>query len=112
MLIPSCLVEGVQLTAAVATYFTAKTKAKAILGAVSLTNTSAADKSVTIYVVKSGGAADDSQTVLKDVTVTAGKTRACPEFAGRVLESGDTLQAVASAAGSVTLMVSGLEWML
>jgi len=96
------------LTGSTATYYTA-TNVKAILDKVTLCNTTAGAITVEMWLVPTGGTAGDSNKVLDAISVAAHTMYTYPEIVGHVLAAGDTLQAKASAATSVSLRVSGRE---
>jgi hypothetical protein len=102
------LVPAAQLTAAVATYYTA-VNVKALLDKCTLCNTSGAAVTVDLHLVPSAGAASASNKVLDTVSVNSHTTYVAPEVVGHVLEAGSTIQALASAATAVSLRVSGRE---
>jgi hypothetical protein len=116
MVIPKRLIEGSQLTASVATYYTAPDrtptteKTRTYIRKLTLTNTSAAEKTVTIYLVPADGAALDANMLVKDRSIAAGQTITVSEANGHILEPGASIQAVASAATAVTIIASGVEF--
>lgn len=103
------LVEGSQLTTSAATYYTAPASTKARIDAMTLANTGAAAVTVTLHLVPNGGAADDSNVILKEKSIAAGESLTVREALGHWLEPGGTIQALASAAASVALVASGVE---
>lgn len=107
---PKRLVSGSQIAASATTYYTAATGTKARIDSLALTNTTGTGRTVTLYLVPSGGTAGVTNCVLSAYTVAAGETYVPPGIIGQWLESGGTLQAVASAATAVTLVASGVEW--
>lgn len=106
---PKRLVAGSQIANSATTYYTA-TNVKARIEACALTNTTAGAITVTMHLVPSGDSATASNCVLSAVSIPAGATYVPPGVIGQWLESGGTLQALASAATSVTLVASGTEW--
>lgn len=96
-----------QLTASTATYYTS-TSLKTRIDKLTITNPTGTARTVTIYLVPSGGTAGDSNTLTSAKTVAAGETWNCPDVVGHVLEDGGTLQAGASAATALTIAASGV----
>ena len=103
------LVEGSQLTASAATYYTTPPNTKARIDALTLTNTSAAAASVALHLVPAGGTAGDGNVILKAKAIEAGGSYSVREALGHWLEAGGTIQALASVATAVTLVASGVE---
>jgi len=103
------LVGGAQLTTSATTYYTAPPSTKARIDAMTLTNTSAAAVTVTLHLVPAGGTAGDGNIILKAKSIGAGESYPVREALGHWLEPGGTIQALASAATSVTLVASGVE---
>lgn len=69
-------------------------------------NTTAADKTVTLYAVPNGGSAGDSTMIVNTLTVPAGDTVSFDQEK-MVLGAGDELKAICSASG-LTATVSTL----
>lgn len=73
-------------------------------------NTSTTDaRTVTIYLIDSGGSAGDSETNVKQKTLGPKETWSCHDVVGHYLGAGDKLQAIADAGSAVTIRVSALE---
>jgi len=102
-------VDGVQIAATATTYYTATNKQSRI-DACSLCNTTVSAVTVTIYIVPSGGTAGASNTVLSAYSVAAGETYVVTGAIGQWIEDGGTLQALASSATAVTLLLSVMEY--
>lgn len=103
------LVAGSQIAASATTYYTA-TNLTARIDACTLTNTTGGAVTVTMHLVPSGGTADATNIILSAHPVPAGGSYIVPGALGQAIESGGTLQALASAATSVTIVVSGIEY--
>lgn len=106
---PKRLVSGSQLTTSAATYYTAS-GVKTRIDSCTITNTSGGAVTATIHLVPSGGSASDSNKVLSAYSLAAGQTYVPPGIIGHWLEAGGTLQALASAGTSITLVASGVEF--
>lgn len=103
------IISGAQLTVAAATYYTAPANTKTVIKRLTFCNTSANAVTVTLYLVPSAGAAGDANTIAKTKTMFGGETWSCPDAEGHVLEAGGTIQALASAGTSITILGSGVE---
>lgn len=103
------IIAGSQLTTSAATYYTAPAGTRCVVKRLTLTNTSAGVATVTIYLVPSGGSASDANTITDTRALAAGETWDCASAEGHVVEAGGLVQALASAATSVTIIGSGVE---
>ena len=107
------LIESAQIAASPAAYYS-PSNCKAQIKKLTLTNTSNAPVTVSLFLMITGGTASDANTVTKTRTVpgssaTSTGTLELYEVEGHILEAGDVLAASASTAGVVNLMVSGIE---
>lgn len=103
---PSRIISGSQLTTSAVTYVTAVNE-RIRLERITLCNTTGGAVTATVYLVPSGGAAGVTNIVISAKSIAPGETYKCPELIGHVLESGGTLQALASAGASITITGSG-----
>ncbi len=99
------IVPGVVLTAAAAIYHTAPVITRERICNATLTNTTGAPVACTVYIVPGAGAPAAKDAKISARPVANGETYSCPELIGRVLEPGDTLQALGL---GVSLDVSAL----
>lgn len=90
------------------TQYTA-TNCKTIIDKFTVTNTSAANVTLSVNLVASGGSAGDSNLVLKAKSIAPSETYTCPELVGQTLESGGFVSTLAGAATSLTISASGRE---
>ena len=102
-IIPSKQLEDVQTNQYIAT------NSKTMIDKVTVTNTTAAAVTFSCNLVPEGGSVADANAVIKDKSVAAGDTYVCPELVGHVLEAGDAISMIASAATSLTIRASGRE---
>lgn len=102
-IIPSKQLESVQTNQYIAT------NSKTMIDKVTITNTTAAAVTFSCNLVSKGGTVADSNAVIKTKPVAAGDTYVCPELVGHVLEAGDAISMIASAATSLTIRASGRE---
>lgn len=101
-----------QLAAAETTQYTSPTSPSTASGTkiatATLTNTSGAAVTVSLSVLKVGQTADGTHRVLSGYSLAAGDSIALSELVGVFLGPGDFVSAIASAATSVTLVMSGV----
>lgn len=82
---------------------------KAIIDKFTVTNTSASNVTLSVNLVASGGAAGDSNLVLKAKSIAPSETYTCPELVGQTLEASGFISTLAGAATSLTISASGRE---
>lgn len=99
----------IQAAAAETTQYTSPSGTRTIIDKFTGTNTSAAPVTVTVKLIASGGAAGASNTVVSSKTIAAGECYTFPEIVGHVLNAGDFISTLASAAAAVTLRASGRQ---
>ena len=102
------LVPPKQLENAQTSQYTA-TSVRAIIDKATITNTSAANVTVSVNLVTSGGSASSSNLIISLRTIVPAETYLCPELVGQVLEAGGFISTIAGAATSLTMRVSGRE---
>lgn len=107
--LPKRLVDGSQLTTAAATYYTTPANTLTTIAACSLVNTTAGAVTATLYLVPSGGTAGVANCILSARTIAAGESFNIGSAIGQTLAAGGTLQGLAGAATSITLVSSGYE---
>lgn len=82
---------------------------KTIIDKFTVTNTSAANVTLSVNLVAMGGTAADSNLVMKARAVAPGETYTCPELVGQVLEPGGSISTLAGSAAALTISASGRE---
>lgn len=102
------LVAPKQLENAQTAQYTA-TNVRAIIDKATITNTSAANVTVSVNLVTSGGSAGASNLIISSRTIVPAETYLCPELVGQILDSGGFISTIAGAATSLTMRVSGRE---
>lgn len=107
--LPKRLVDGSQLTASAATYYTTPANTLSTIAAMSVTNTTATARTVTVYLVPSGGSAGVTNCVCSARTVAPGETFNVPGAIGQTLAAGGFISALADSATALTLVASGYE---
>lgn len=99
---------GSQIAASATTYYTA-TNVAARIDKCTVSNTGAAARTFSIYLVPSAGAAGVTNQIIVTRSINIGETYTCPEIVGHWLNAGQFLAAIASTASELTLRVSGIE---
>ena len=102
------LIASKQAENAQTTQYTA-INAKAIIDKFTATNTSAANVTLSVNLVTSGGSAGVTNLIVDARAIAPGETYTFPELVGQVLESGGFISTIASAATSLTIRASGRE---
>lgn len=102
------LIQSKQAENAQTTQYTT-THAKAIIDKFTATNTSAANVTLSVNLVASGGAAGVSNLIVDSRAIAPDETYTFPELVGQVLEPGGFISTIASAATSLTIRASGRE---
>lgn len=96
-----------QLTAAAVTYYTAPASTRTIVKQIILTNVTASTATVSISFVNSGGSQGTTNRIVEQVSVPAYGIVTID--LSQVLETGDFISALASAATTINMRVSGVE---
>jgi hypothetical protein len=109
MITYKAFVNGVQLTASAATYYTTAASTKALIKKATFCNDNTISVTVTINLVPSGGTAGYANRITKAKVLTAGQTWSCPDVDNHVLEAGGFISMLASTADKVSVRVSGYE---
>ena len=82
---------------------------KCVIDKFTVTNTGAANATISVNLVASGGTPGDNNLVTKARAIVPGETWSAPELVGQVLESGGYISTIASAAATLTISASGRE---
>ena len=107
---PKKIIAGSELTGSAATYYTAPANTRVIIKKLTFTNKHATDAiNVTVYLIPSGGAAGDNNTLVDAKAVGPKECWECTQAEGHVLEAAGFIQALASTAAEVTIQGSGVE---
>ncbi|CAB3713180.1 hypothetical protein CEY09_30500 [Achromobacter marplatensis] len=102
-------IPAAQLTTSAAPYYTAATGTTATINNLSLTNTTTGVVSFTLHRVPSGGTASAANMIGNTVELPGRATAVPPQAIGLQLSPGMTLQALASAAASITIAGGAYE---
>lgn len=85
------------------------TNCKTMIDKFTVTNVSAANHTLTVRLVPSGGAAGANNAIVYNITVLAGKSYTCPELVGHTMEAGDFISTIADAANVLVIRASGRQ---
>jgi hypothetical protein len=102
------LVAPVNVPTSASAQYTA-TNLTAIIDKCTVVNYSTTAATVTIYLPTSAATIASNNLVMQTKTLQPAETYTCPEVVGHVLASGSAIVAVASAALSIAIRVSGRE---
>ncbi|HSE46116.1 MAG TPA: hypothetical protein VLA89_12390 [Gemmatimonadales bacterium] len=104
---PKPLVDGALLADTEGTLYTVPAATTAVARSITLCNTGATTRMVTLFVVPSGGAADAAHRIFNDLTIEADKTIVDDTL--RVLLTGGTIRGFADVGNEVAIRVDGSE---
>lgn len=109
------IIDPVQLTTSVATYYTAPGAADsygyAEIAELSVANDTTTPMTFTLHYVPSGGAAGDDNIIVKNQELGSEEAFSITELLGKIhLEPAGTIQAIASAANQATIRIFALAW--
>lgn len=91
------------------TEYTVPSSTRTIIDKFTATNQDASARTLSVYIVPSGGSAGASNLIIKDLSLNAGETKALSELQNQILAVGDFVACVASAASQVVIRMSGRE---
>ena len=103
VLIPAKQAENAQTTPYTAT------NCKALIDKFTATNTSAANVTISVNLVTSGGSAATSNLIVDARSIAPDETYTFPELVGQALEQSGFISTIAGAATSLTIRASGRE---
>ena len=109
MITPKSFVNGVNLTDAAATYYTAPTGTRAIIKKATFCNDDVGVVTVTINLVPSGEVAEYANQIVKAKSLAAGETWSCPNIENHILEAGGFISMLASVTAKIGCRISGYE---
>jgi P pilus assembly chaperone PapD len=102
-LIPAKQAENTQTT-----QYTA-VNCKAIIDKFTATNTTAANVTISVNLVTSGGSAGTTNLIVDTRAIAPDETYTFPELVGQVLDSGGFISTIAGTATALTIRASGRE---
>lgn len=91
------------------TQYTTPVGTRTIIDKFTGTNTTGAVASLTIKLIQSGGVAGAANVITSTKTVQPGESYTFPEIVGHVLNPGDFISTLCSAATAITIRASGRE---
>ena len=103
------LLQAAQLPSSETAQYTVPSNTRAIIDKMTVTNPTGGAVTFTIKLVAAGGTAATTNTVISAQSVAAGTAYLCPEVVGHILNPSDFISALASAAASLVLRISGRE---
>lgn len=106
---PKKLFTPAQLTNSAATYYTVPAGTKTIIKKCTFTNNDTAVRTVTLYLVESGGSAGVTNLIIKAKAIAPGEVYEAYEVEGHIMNAGDFIRALADSASQVSFHASGVE---
>lgn len=104
------LIDPLQAAAAQVTLYTSPATGKGtIIDKFTGTNMTGAAATLTVNLVKVGGAAGAANVIASAVSIAAGGSYTFPELVGHVLGPGDFISVLAGTAAAITVRASGRE---
>jgi hypothetical protein len=103
------LIEPLLAQNAETTQYTTPAAVRTIIDKFTGTNTTAGALTLTVKLVASGGAAGALNTIVSAKSLAAGECYTFPELVGHVLNPGDFISTLASAAAGIAIRASGRE---
>jgi hypothetical protein len=104
---PKPLIDGALLANVVGTLYLVPAATTAVCRSLTLCNTDSADRTVTLYVVPSGGSPDAARTIMNGLTIKAGQTLVDDTL--RALLAAGSIQGFADVANKVSIRADGSE---
>jgi len=105
--LPKRLVDGSQLTAVAATYYTTPANTITTISACSVTNSTVTARTLTLHLVPSGGAAGVTNLVCSARVIAPGETYNVAGAIGQTMDAGGFISALSDADTALTLVASG-----
>lgn len=99
-----------ELTTSAAAQYTAGSGVRTQVQACTITNNDSAARTVSIWLVPSGGAAGDTNLILKDKALNVGQSYIVREALNHWIEPGGAIYASASENSAISMVVSGVEY--
>lgn len=106
---PLLLTASTQLGTSAASIFTSAVTTQVVVRRAVFTNVDTSARTFTVYRVPSGGAAATANVVISAMRLAPGESYVAVELANMVLNLGDALYALASAATAINATVSGFS---
>lgn len=98
-----------QVASSIAAIYTAPSGTKAVIKRAIFTNTTGGSVTLLVHLVPAAGSVTDGNMAINDLSISAGETYIAGELEGQVLVATASIHAEASASGSLTAIISGVE---
>jgi len=108
--VPKVLIPPKQAEAVQTAQYTVPLGARTRIDKFTVTNTNTANATISVWLVTSGGAAGNANLIVDTKSVVPDETYLCPELVGQWLEPGSFIVTQASAATTLTIRASGVEY--
>lgn len=105
---PAPIIQNQQLPAALTSLYTCPAARAVLIKHAAFCNTTGGAVTVTVEVVPNGGSSGNPAMLMDAVSVAAGATYVSPELDGVVLQTGDSIYAMASAGASISANIYGI----
>lgn len=102
------LVQAKFAAASASSEYTVPVSTRTIIDKFTATNVDASSRTLTVYLVASGGTAGTSNQIVSK-SIAAGATADVTELQNQILATGDVISVLASAASTIVIRVSGRE---
>lgn len=104
---PAVLQSGILIGTSATTVYTGVAAQVAVVKKATFCNTSASPVALTVYRIPNGGTLSATYEIIASRSLAVGETYVSPELANVVINSGDTIQAVAGTANVISAQISG-----
>lgn len=98
-----------QVASSIAAIYSAPASTKAVIKRAIFTNTTGGSITLLVHLVPPSGSVADGNMAINDLSIAAGETYIAGELEGQVVEATGSIQAEASASGSLSAIISGVE---
>jgi len=105
---PTVLIDAAYASSSQTTQYTA-TNVVTIIDAFTVTNVDTVTRTISVNLVPFGGSAAATNLVVKTKSILAGQTEPLLGIVGHMLEAGDFISTIASAASALVIRASGRE---
>ncbi len=89
--------------------YTSPTSTRTIIDKFTATEVAGNTPTITVWIVPSSGSVDDEYKVIETESMTANTASELEELKGHILEAGDKIYALSSAADEISIRCSGRE---
>lgn len=103
------LINSKNAASSATTEYTTPVGTRTIVDSFTATNTDASARTLSVYLVPSGGSAGASNLIIKELSIAAGETKEVTSLQKQILAAGDVISVLASVASVVVIRASGRE---